>query len=55
MSKPKVQSTQTVWSGNWQPDQQFTGGEGAWCEGKIVDLRFHSVQAKNDVARFNFF
>lgn len=51
MSK-KIPATQTSWTGVWNPDEQFKGGDGVWIEGTIQDIRFHSVQAKNDVARY---
>jgi hypothetical protein len=49
----RIPSSSTAWSGNWNPKEDFgASGPGFIGEGKVVELRFHSLQCKSDVHRY---
>lgn len=45
-------SSSSDYSGPWDPDSAFCTGLGFEGEGKIVELRFHTVTAKDRVERY---
>jgi len=52
MAAARIQSTSTHWTGQWQPQETFCKGDGAIGEGKIAEIRFHSVTSKSDITRY---
>eukprot|EP01121_Diplochlamys_sp_Union-15-3_P011206 TRINITY_DN3220_c0_g1_i1.p1 TRINITY_DN3220_c0_g1~~TRINITY_DN3220_c0_g1_i1.p1 ORF type:complete len:211 (+),score=47.77 TRINITY_DN3220_c0_g1_i1:54-686(+) len=53
MSANKLRSTSTSWTkGAWNPKEDFCKGDGITGQGKIIDLRFHTLISKQDIIRY---
>eukprot|EP00007_Cunea_sp_BSH-02190019_P007049 CAMPEP_0174237598 /NCGR_PEP_ID=MMETSP0417-20130205/8589_1 /TAXON_ID=242541 /ORGANISM="Mayorella sp, Strain BSH-02190019" /LENGTH=221 /DNA_ID=CAMNT_0015316371 /DNA_START=54 /DNA_END=716 /DNA_ORIENTATION=- len=47
-----IKSTSTHWGGEFN-EIAYTGkGDGVYCEGRVVDVRFHSVNGTRDIHRY---